>query len=144
MKMLRPHQVTCLGLCSALLLTACQPAPPAAERPIVQLPIVEGNHALGKQVYDQECAQCHHLSAGRNSKAPQLARIYGAPAATLADYQGRYSVALQQSGWVWDVATLDRYLADPEQALPDGKMLSDPLPNPIERQAVIAYLSTIR
>lgn len=132
-----------VGLCGSLL-AACQPAPPAAQRANVQLPVIAGDHTLGKQVYDRECSQCHQLSAGRNSKAPQLARIYGAPAAALADYQNRYSAALLQSSWTWDATTLDHYLADPAQALPDGKMLSDPLPDPAERQAVIAYLSTIR
>lgn len=99
---------------------------------------------MGKKIYERECGKCHQLEAGRNSKAPQLERIYGATSATLADYKGRYSSAMQNSGWVWDATTLDHYLADPANALPDGKMLSDPLPDQMERQAVIAYLSTLR
>lgn len=146
MRMLeRRHQVGWVLTASVgILLGGCQPPPPAAQRPAVELPILAGDTVLGRQVYERECSQCHQLTAGRNSKAPQLARIYGASAATLADYQGRYSVALKQSSWRWDATTLDRYLADPAQALPEGKMLSDPLPDPAERQAVIAYLSTIR
>ncbi len=126
-------------------LFGCQPDPlPPAHRAPVLLPILEGDLALGKTVYQRECSQCHQIGAGKNSEAPQLERIYGAKAATLADYQGRYSQALQKSGWTWDAATLDRYIADPEQVLTGSKMLSDPLPNPQERQAVIAYLSTLR
>ena len=68
--------------------------------------------------------------------------IYGAPAAELADYD--YSAALKNSGWVWDAETLDPYIADAQKAMPDSKMLSDPMPDADERADVIAYLSTLR
>ena len=68
--------------------------------------------------------------------------IYGAPAAELADYT--YSDGLKKSGWVWDAATLDPYIADAEKAMPNSKMLSDPMPDAQERADVIAYLSTLR
>lgn len=139
------HAIKVTVLLSSSLLLGCQPTtPPAAQRPLVTLPILAGDHTRGKQIYERECGKCHQLGAGRNSKAPQLERIYGATAATLADYQGRYSRAMQSSGWVWDETTLDHYLENPASALPDGKMLSDPLPDHMERQAVIAYLSTLR
>jgi len=148
MRMPKAHHAQCvgigLGLAACLLLTACQPATPPAQRASVTLPVLSGDLERGKQVYARECSQCHQLSAGQNSKGPQLLRIYGAKAADLADYQSRYSQALKQSGWRWDAVTLDRYLADPAVALPNGKMLSDPLPAAADRQAVIAYLSTLR
>jgi len=146
MRMPKPHhmQPVGLGLAAGLLLAACQPVTLPAQRAPVTLPVLAGDVAHGKQVYLRECSQCHQLSAGQNSKAPQLARVYGAKAAGLTDYQGRYSQALTQSGWVWDAPTLDRYLADAGVALPAGKMLSDPLPDAADRQALIAYLSTIR
>lgn len=68
--------------------------------------------------------------------------IYGAPAAALADYT--YSEALEASGWVWDAQTLDPYIADVEQAMPESKMLADPMPDATERADLIAYLSTLR
>ena len=68
--------------------------------------------------------------------------IYGAKAAELADYT--YSEGLKTSGWVWDAKTLDTYIADAEKAMPDSKMLSDPMPDAQERTDVIAYLSTLR
>lgn len=68
--------------------------------------------------------------------------IYGANAAELEDYT--YSEGLTTSGWVWDAKTLDTYIADAEKAMPDSKMLSDPMPDSKERADVIAYLSTLR
>lgn len=128
---------------SALGLGACQPAPPPAERPPVALAVLGGDVSRGQQLYADECQKCHQLQLGKNTKGPQLRRIYGASAAGLADYE-RYSAALKQSGWTWDAPTLDRYLADPDHALPNTKMLYDGLPNTTDRQAIIAYLSTLR
>ena len=125
------------GLCG------CQPDQPPATRAPVTLAVIAGDVGRGKQVYADECQKCHQLALGKNNKGPQLLRIYGAKAAGLADYT-RYSAALKQSNWTWDAATLDRYLADPKQAMPNTKMLYDGLPAQADRQAVIAYLSTIR
>jgi cytochrome c len=130
-----------IGLC--LGLTACQPKQPPAERSIVTLSTLVGDVSRGKQLYADECQQCHQLQLGKNNKGPQLLRIYGAKAATLADYT-RYSAALKNSQWTWDFSTLDRYLADPDHALPNTKMLYDGLNNSADRQAIIAYLSTLR
>ena len=68
--------------------------------------------------------------------------IYGAKAGLLNDY--KFSKALSESGWVWDAKTLDHYIADVDKALPDSKMLADPMPDARERADVIAYLSTLR
>lgn len=126
------------------LLAACQPTPPPAQRPAVGLPVLAGDIALGKQVFDTECSKCHQLQSGKNSKGPQLDRIYGATAGTLADYQQRYSAAIKASALVWDADTLDRYISHPDTALHKGKMLYDGLNDMPQRRALIAYLSTLR
>ncbi len=132
---------------AGLLLAACQPKPAVDQRPPVTLPpLLDQNSAefnLAKKSYDAECGKCHQTQPGNNHKGPQLDRIYGAQAAQLRDYT-RYSSALKQSGWRWDAATLDRYLTHPEQALPNTKMLYDGLADAKQRQAIIAYLSTLR
>lgn len=131
-------------LVSSLWLTACQPALPPDQRPAVTLPPLPGDVAQGKSLYETECRKCHQTTPGQNHKGPQLDRIYGAPAALLKDYQSRYSAALKHSGWRWDAATLDRYLTNPEQALPHGKMLYDGLADAQQRRDIIIYLSTLR
>lgn len=125
-----------------LLLSACEKQPPDY-RPEVTVPeYTQGDAKNGKLIYKEACSQCHQLTPGLNKKGPQLMNVYGAPAALLKDY--KYSQALQDTGWTWDAETLDPYLADPEKALPDSKMLADPMPDPKERADVIAYLSTLR
>ncbi len=133
-----------LALLASGLLTGCSQKLPPAQRPQVTLPVLAGNIAEGKQAFNADCSQCHQIISGHNSKGPQLDRIYGAPAAALADYQARYSDGLKKSHLIWDAATLDRYIARPKSVIPDTKMLSDDVNNPQERQAIIAYLSTLR
>ena len=129
-------------LVAALLLSACEKTPPDY-RATVTLPLyIEGDADNGALIYQDACGQCHQLNPGLNKKGPQLMNIYGANAAELEDYT--YSEGLATSGWVWDAKTLDTYIADAEKAMPDSKMLSDPMPDSKERADVIAYLSTLR
>ncbi len=126
-----------------LLLSACGERTPPDYRAGVTLPLyTEGDADNGAIIYQDACGQCHQLNAGLNKKGPQLMNIYGAPAAELEDYT--YSDGLKTSGWVWDAQTLDPYIADAEKAMPDSKMLSNPMPDAQERADVIAYLSTLR
>ena len=130
------------ALVAALLLSACERIPPATRAPVT-LPIyTQGDAVHGAAIYQETCAQCHQLQPGLNKKGPQLLNIYGAPAAQLADYD--YSKGLAKSGWTWDAKTLDPYIADAEQAMPESKMLADPMPDASDRADVIAYLSTLR
>lgn len=143
--MLTIYPVLRLVFCSVVgltVLSGCEKLPPDY-RPEVSLPVfTEGDADNGALIYDEACAQCHQLKAGFNKKGPQLMNIYGAKAALLKDY--KYSKALTESNWVWDAKTLDRYIADVDNALPDSKMLADPMPDARERADVIAYLSTLR
>lgn len=125
-----------------LLLTACEKTPPDYRAPVTLPLYTEGDADNGALIYQDACGQCHQLNPGLNKKGPQLMNIYGAKAAELEDYN--YSEGLAASGWVWDAKTLDPYIADAEKAMPDTKMLSDPMPDAKERADVIAYLSTLR
>lgn len=139
------YPVLRLILCSLVglaVLSGCKKVPPDY-RPEVSLPVfTEGDAGKGELIYEDACAQCHRLKAGLNKKGPQLMNIYGAKAALLNDY--KYSKALTESNWTWDAKTLDYYIADVDKALPDSKMLADPMPDARERADVIAYLSTLR
>ncbi|MGO2212847.1 c-type cytochrome [Psychrobacter alimentarius] len=131
------------GLFSAiLLLTACDHTPPDHRAPVTLPVYTKGDVRKGATIYKEACGQCHQLNAGLNKKGPQLMNIYGAPAAQLKDYT--YSEGLAQSGWVWNAETLDPYIADAQKAMPNSKMLSDPMPDIKERTDLIAYLSTLR
>ncbi len=141
MSIVKKYQLVSM-LAAALLLSACEKIPPDYRAPVTLPLYTEGDADNGALIYKDACGQCHQLNPGLNKKGPQLMNIYGAPAAKLADYT--YSEGLKASGWVWDVQTLDTYIADAEKAMPDSKMLADPMPDAKERSDVIAYLSTLR
>ncbi|WP_257019938.1 c-type cytochrome [Psychrobacter sp. BI730] len=129
-------------LAAVLLLAACDKTPPDHRAPVTLPLYTDGDADNGSIIYKDACGQCHQRNAGLNKKGPQLMNIYGAPAAKLKDYT--YSKGLEDSGWVWDAETLDPYIADAQKAMPDSKMLSDPMPDAKERADIIAYLSTLR
>ena len=112
-------------------------AVPPAPKPTAQTVVSEGDAARGRQVY-KKCQACHSLEPGKNGLGPTLADIVGQKAAHVANYN--YSPAMKSSGLTWDVATLDRYLADPQKVVPGNRMPFPGLKTENERNSVIAYL----
>ena len=129
-------------LLALTILSGCEHTPPDSRAAVSLPPYTQGDADRGSLIYKDACGQCHQLNPGHNKKGPQLMNVYGAPAASLKDYD--YSKALIASEWVWDAQTLDPYIADATKVLPNSKMLSDPMPDAQERADVIAYLSTLR
>ena len=76
-----------------------------------------GDAAHGAQVY-KTCGICHAME--KNGAGPKHAGVFGRTAGTVADY--KYSPALQKSGIVWNDATLDKWLTDPQVMVPGSKM----------------------
>jgi cytochrome c len=120
----RPTTIArCCGLASLVLIAALQMQPAAA-----------ADAAHGAQVY-KTCALCHSFE--KNGAGPKHAGVFGRTAGTLPDY--RYSPALQKSGIVWDDATLDKWLADPQALVPGTKMFFN-VDSAQDRADVIEYL----
>ena len=102
-----------------------------------------GNAARGERVF-QRCFACHSVDPHETAKlqGPSLRRIVGRPAAAVPGFE--YSEAMKRMaamGLVWDVATLDRYLADPESVVAGTNMSIPPLRDAQERADLLAYLA---
>lgn len=148
LKVMRVWQLTrsCVTLASLTLavvtLSACEKKPPA-QRPAVTLPVYQqGDVENGKKLYAEQCQKCHKLTPGYNEKGPQLMRVYGAKAASLADY--KFTDALSQSQLTWTADNLDHYIANPREMVKGTRMRSDPIADAKARHDIIAYLSTLR
>ena len=85
------------------------------------------------------CSTCHTLADGApNMTGPNLHGVFGRKAGTLAGYA--YSDPMKATGWTWDAAHVDTWIADPKVAIPGTKMVFVGLKDPKDRVDVIAYL----
>ncbi len=106
-------------------------------------PAAAQDAAKGTTLFQQRCAMCHAVKAGAPARmGPNLFGVTGRKAGTLAGYA--YSPAMAKAGIVWDAQSLDTYLQQPRKLVAGTKMAFAGLPNPQDRQAVIAYLKTAK
>jgi len=103
----------------------------------------EGNATRGERVF-QRCFSCHSVDPNEKARlqGPSLYRIMGRPAAAIRGFE--YSDAMRRTGaagLVWDAATLDRYIADPESLVAGTNMSVPPLRDEQERADLLAYLA---
>jgi cytochrome c len=80
----------------------------------------EGGASDGKMAFNNNCRTCHSMKEGDNRQGPSLHDIVGAKAG--ASGYGAYSGSLKGSGIVWDEATLDRFIANPDEVVPNNNM----------------------
>ena len=104
---------------------------------------VTGDAVRGERSF-QRCFACHSVDPGEKAKlqGPSLYEVVGRAAGAQAGFD--YSDAMKAkaaAGLRWDVATLDRYLADPEETVPGTRMSVPPLADAQERADIIAYLA---
>jgi hypothetical protein len=102
--------------------------------------------ALGKTYFAQYCAICHTTSLGPGNtvivkQGPSLVGIIGRRAGTGLGFN--YSKALGEYATTWDAASLDHFLTAPMTAVP-GTTMPMPVPDATNRQALIAYLTTLK
>ena len=111
--------------------------------PAAALAAEAGDPGRGERAF-QRCYSCHAVDPNETAKlqGPSLYRIMGRPAAAIPGFA--YSDAMQArgaAGLVWDAATLERYIADPESVVAGTSMSAPPLRDAHERADLIAYLA---
>ena len=139
-----PRPLSCsLALAFAFLAAACgEKSQSPSQRADAPMTIEE----RGRMAF-AACAVCHSV---RDPEAPgyatmvgpSLYRVVGARAGHVATYD--YSQAMRESGLVWDEATLDAFLENPQQIVPRTRMAYVGEKNADRRAALIAYLKTLQ
>ncbi|MCW0199558.1 c-type cytochrome [Sphingopyxis sp.] len=94
-----------------------------------------GDPARGAKLYAANCGSCHSLDANR--VGPAHRGVYGRKAGTARGYA--YSPGMRGARIVWNEATLDRFLQNPQAMVP-GTRMGFRLTDPARRADVIAYL----
>ena len=97
--------------------------------------LAAGDVDSGLALYQTRCAACHSLDY--NGVGPAHRGVFGRQAAQAPGFA--YSDALKASHVVWDEASLDRWLADPEKFAP-GQRMGISVPEAAARRDLIAYL----
>ena len=103
--------------------------------------IAAGDATRGARVFGQ-CTACHSLTAGEHMTGPSLAHVWNSKAASEQGF-ARYSDAMKRAEVVWNDATLDKWLANPENFLSGTSMAFAGLKVAKDRQDVIAYLKAV-
>lgn len=93
------------------------------------------SQANGKELFQRRCGGCHALD--RDKEGPRLGGVYGRTAGSVDSSQ--YSDALRNSKITWNDESLEKWLTDPEQLVPNNDMAFH-LENGGERRDIIAYL----
>jgi cytochrome c len=93
----------------------------------------------GQLAFNNACRTCHTLREGDNRLGPSLHKIIGRRAGSLPSYG--YSRAMKDAGLVWDKATLDRFIASPDQVVSGNNMKPYGGLNAAEERAkIVAFL----
>jgi cytochrome c len=94
--------------------------------------------ARGKELFEKRCSGCH--SPDRDMEGPHLGGVYGRRSGTIPDFP--YSDALKKAQITWNADTLDRWLTDPEQLVPNTDMAFR-VQKADERNQIIQYLQQL-
>ena len=98
----------------------------------------EAADAAAGQAQFNKCKICHSLEAGKNMVGPDLHAIFGRKAGTADGFA--YSEAMKKSGIVWDDDTLTKYLREPKDTVPGGKMAFPGIKDDQQLADLLAYL----
>lgn len=89
------------------------------------------------------CLSCHAIRPGEPElEGPSLWGVVGRRIAGAPDYL--YSEALRRQQGTWDRATLDRFLASPQEFAPGVNMTFGGVRNAADRKVVLDFLETLK
>lgn len=100
-------------------------------------PAIAADTAAGQTQFNK-CRICHSLDAGKNMVGPSLHGLFGRKAGSADDFT--YSEAMKSSGIVWDDGTLTKYVRDPKEVVPGGKMAFPGIKDDQQIADLLAYL----
>lgn len=92
--------------------------------------------------FKKSCGTCHTVDpAAAPRQGPDLFQVMDRPAGSVAGF--RYSPAFMagKDGLVWDAATLDRWIADPQSVIP-GAIMPYKQADDAKRHLIIEFLKS--
>jgi len=112
---------------------------PAAAETVSRQALVEADYAKGRTAFQQRCSACHTLAAdSSNLLGPNLWQMMGRKAGSMEGFA--FSAAMNESGVTWTPASLLAFISDPDNFIPDNRMM---IPEPVPEADRIPMLSFI-
>jgi cytochrome c len=93
----------------------------------------------GKSAFNTHCRNCHSFRKGDNRLGPSLYGIVGAKAGQVKGYNA-YSGNL--TGFIWDEARLDKFIANPASVSLNTNMNFPPVADTAQRKKIIEFLKS--
>lgn len=110
----------------------------AAAAILAGAPAFAGDPEAGATVF-KKCLACHAVGeAAKNKVGPVLNGVFGRAAGSVPDY--KYSVAMTESGLVWNPEVFAEYIRNPRAMVPGTTMAFAGLKKDKEIEDVTAYL----
>src|SRR6185312_15236230 len=98
----------------------------------------EGDAARGQAAF-RVCAACHSLEPDKNMTGPSLSGLWDRQAGGLKSFS-RYSDAMKSSGIIWNENSLDPWLKNPHEFIPENEMTFRGISDAKARSDLIAFL----
>jgi cytochrome c len=92
----------------------------------------------GEEIFKARCTNCHSLTPGLSTIAPDLHGVVGRKAGSLKNY--KYSAALQNADFVWTSDKLTEWLLSPHQVAAETEMSFAGLKSEKKRAAIVEFL----
>ena len=107
---------------------------------LVSLPVFA--QEKGELAFNNNCRTCHSIKPGENRLGPSLSNVFGKKAGSGTGY-GSYSQGMVNAGIVWDDATLDKFITNPDSVVPNNNMKPfKGLSDPAVRKEIIDFLKS--
>jgi len=104
--------------------------------------IVAARGADPQMAFNNACRTCHSMKEGDNRLGPSLGGVVGRKAGSVAGYA--YSPSMKNSGVTWDEATLDKFIANPDEVVHGNNMKPfTGISDAGQRQEIVGFLKSI-
>ncbi|MBV9191667.1 MAG: c-type cytochrome [Betaproteobacteria bacterium] len=87
------------------------------------------------------CAACHSVD-GAPGLGPTLKDVYGRKSGSLKGFT--FSPAMKRAGLTWDEQALDKFISDPQKAVPGNVMPFAGVADAKQRAEIISFLKTAK
>jgi cytochrome c len=93
----------------------------------------------GQELFERRCTGCHAVD--HDKEGPRLGGVYGRVSGSVPSFN--YSDALKSAHITWDADSLDKWLAGPDNLVPDNDMAFH-VESATERTEIIAFLKQLK